>query len=156
MVDDWTDYYLSGETVEVVHAWDEQGDYEVKVKAKDVYGNVSDWSDIHDIHITSIELIAEISGGFGITLTIDNTGDADANDVEWSVTLEGGFILIPKGGYADGTIDTIPAGDQAIEDIFVFGLGSTLITIEIQVQGEVLVSEDTPAFVFGPIVIIRW
>ena len=155
MVDDWTDYYLSGETVEVVHAWDEQGDYEVKVKAKDVYGNVSDWSDIHDIHITSIELIAEISGGFGITLTIDNTGDADANDVEWSVTLEGGFILIPKGGYADGTIDTIPAGDQAIEDIFVFGLGSTLITIEIQVQGEVLVSEDTPAFVFGPIVIIR-
>ena len=107
------------------------------------------------MHIKSFELKAEVSGGFGISLTIDNVGDADANDVDWNVTFEGGFILIPKGGYADGTIDTIPAGDQAIEDIFVFGLGSTLINIEIQVQGEVLISEETPAFVFGPIVIIR-
>jgi hypothetical protein len=42
---DWLGPYESGETVESSHIWVNQGINAVKVKAKDVYGCTSDWSD---------------------------------------------------------------------------------------------------------------
>ena len=42
---DWLGPYESGEEVQANHSWSKRGTYEVKVKAKDVYGAESDWSD---------------------------------------------------------------------------------------------------------------
>jgi len=41
----WLGPYDSGQMVESNHAWDKQGNYEVKVKAKDTYGVEGPWSD---------------------------------------------------------------------------------------------------------------
>ena len=41
----WIGYYQSGEPCIVSHEWSEQGIYEIKVKAKDIYGQESNWSD---------------------------------------------------------------------------------------------------------------
>jgi len=41
----WTDYYNSGETAKASHRWRGFGPYEIRVKAKDIYGYESDWSD---------------------------------------------------------------------------------------------------------------
>jgi hypothetical protein len=41
----WLGLYESGEECSTSHVWMENGSYEVKVKAKDVYGEESDWSD---------------------------------------------------------------------------------------------------------------
>ena len=41
----WLGPYVSGEECNATHVWDEQGNYEIKVKAKDEYGAESDWSD---------------------------------------------------------------------------------------------------------------
>jgi len=41
----WLGPYDSGETCEASHAWEEQGDYSIKVKAKDIYDHESVWSD---------------------------------------------------------------------------------------------------------------
>ncbi|MFE3845822.1 PKD domain-containing protein [Thermoplasmatota archaeon] len=41
----WVGPYDSGEACEVEYSWDEEGDYSIKVKAKDVYGEESPWSD---------------------------------------------------------------------------------------------------------------
>jgi len=41
----WVGPYDSGDTAEASHIWLEQGDYEIKVKAKDEHGVQSDWSD---------------------------------------------------------------------------------------------------------------
>ena len=41
----WLGPYSSGETVSEKHAWTKQGSYSIRVKAKDVYGAESDWSD---------------------------------------------------------------------------------------------------------------
>ena len=41
---DWIGPYDSGEEIETSHTWDAQGNYEIKVKAKDVNGAESDWS----------------------------------------------------------------------------------------------------------------
>jgi len=41
----WTDYYNSGETAKASHRWTGSGTFEIKVKAKDIYGYESEWSD---------------------------------------------------------------------------------------------------------------
>ena len=41
----WIGPYPSGEECSASHSWSEQGNYEIKVKAKDKHGSESDWSD---------------------------------------------------------------------------------------------------------------
>jgi len=41
----WLGPYDSGELIQASHTWDEQGTYEIKVKAKDTNGAESEWSD---------------------------------------------------------------------------------------------------------------
>jgi len=42
---DWIGAFSSGDTDNEFHLWDEEGSYEIKVKAKDVTGTESPWSD---------------------------------------------------------------------------------------------------------------
>jgi hypothetical protein len=42
---EWLGPYLSGETAEANHTWSKKGTYNIKVKAKDINGYESDWSD---------------------------------------------------------------------------------------------------------------
>ena len=42
---EWIGPYNSGEEVSTSHTWGEEGNFEVKVKSKDINGAVSDWSD---------------------------------------------------------------------------------------------------------------
>ena len=44
-IDEWTDYYDSGEEIIISHIWNEKGNYAVRVKAKDEAGLESFWSD---------------------------------------------------------------------------------------------------------------
>ena len=48
-VDTWTEFYDSGMTVSEDHRWNTKGEYEIKVKARDEYGEESVWSDILQI-----------------------------------------------------------------------------------------------------------
>jgi hypothetical protein len=41
----WLGPFQSGATASTTHSWDEEGSYEVRVKAKDVYDVESDWSE---------------------------------------------------------------------------------------------------------------
>jgi C1A family cysteine protease len=42
---EWFGPYESGENVSVTHTWTDKGDFEIKVKAKDMFGFESEWSD---------------------------------------------------------------------------------------------------------------
>jgi len=107
------------------HSWNENGIYNITVKAKDFHGMESGWSGPLAIYIEDIKIV-DISGGFGVTATIKNVGNTDAADVEWSITLEGGLILIGKE--KTGTVD-IPAGDEAVVKSTILGFGNTVITV---------------------------
>ena len=48
---DWLGPYSSGETVTATHTWETIGDYEIRVKAKDINEAQSDWSEPHAIAI---------------------------------------------------------------------------------------------------------
>ncbi len=43
--EEWFGPYNSGEIVKASHAWNKRGSYEIRVKAKDIYGRESEWSD---------------------------------------------------------------------------------------------------------------
>jgi len=71
--------------------------------------------------------IESISGGYGVTAKISNTGNADTTDVEWSISFDGGVFV---GAEKSGTISTLAAGDSVtISSGFILGLGGTDITI---------------------------
>ena len=53
-IEEWSDFYESGEKIEVKHSWNEAGEYYVRVKAKDEYGYESQWSDALLISIKQI------------------------------------------------------------------------------------------------------
>ena len=57
IVDEWTDLHDSGEIVEMSHSWDIQGTYEIRVKAKDVHGLESEWSNPLPITMPKIKAI---------------------------------------------------------------------------------------------------
>ena len=75
--------------------------------------------------------IESITGGlFKINAIIKNTGDGEAIDVKWNITLYGGSILL--GRFSSGTISFIPAGDEVtIVSRFIYGFGfPTVIMVE--------------------------
>ncbi|RLF42633.1 MAG: hypothetical protein DRN17_07525, partial [Thermoplasmata archaeon] len=89
--------------------------------------------------------IKEIKGGFGITATITNTGSVDANNVDWTISFDGGVFI---GKEKTGTV-TVPAGGEAtVKSGFIFGIGKTTVTANIAGM-----SKTASGFVLGPLVL---
>ncbi len=57
---EWLGQYESGETCTASHTWDEKGTYSIRVKAKDIYGEESDWSDPLEVRMPRIFTIWDI------------------------------------------------------------------------------------------------
>jgi len=74
------------------------------------------------------ELEIEITGGFGASAVITNVGAGDATEVDWSITLDGGLIILGKE--TTGTIASIPAGESVtISSSLILGIGKSDITV---------------------------
>jgi len=90
--------------------------------------------------------VKSISGGFGISAVIQNTGTADATGVTWSITIDAPLMIL--GGETTGTID-VPAGGQVtVKSGFVLGFGPCTITVT---AGDS--SKTASGTVLGPFVI---
>lgn len=127
---EWLGPFDSGATVYASHTWTEVEKYEITVKAKDSHGGESNWSFPKMIHIvdTAILEIGNITGGlFKVNTVIKNIGGVDAIKVNWSITLDGGLIILGKE--TSGNILILPAGDEkTISSSLIFGFGKTVIT----------------------------
>ena len=134
---EWLGPNASGVTVFTSHAWSEVETYNIKVKAKDPHGEESDWSDPKTIHIvdTAILEIGSIIGGFvKVSAVIKNTGGVAATGVNWSITLDGGIILL--GRETSGRILSIPAGgEKTVSSSVILGFGKTVITVSAETAG---------------------
>ena len=90
--------------------------------------NVVYFGKVGEISAPIIE-IESITGGFGLSTVIKNTGTADAQDIDWSISFDGGTFF---GGNNSGTIDTLAVGESVtIKSKFLIGLGSSDITINV-------------------------
>ena len=127
---DWLGPYTSNETVEDSHIWLDTGNYNITVKARDQNGTESDWSEPHLIHIIKpiLEVRTFTGGLLKTTIPIRNTGNANATDISWTITLEGGFILFGKE--TTGTISDLPAGEvTTISSGPIIGFGETRVYV---------------------------
>ena len=145
----WFGPYNSGDTTESSHTWDDEGIYDVRVKARDVYSESVWSSDPLTVHIGDVPIIkiGDITGGlFKINAVIKNIGSADATCVDWSIALDGGFILLGKE--TTGSIVCIPAGDEAtISSGLILGFGKTVITVTADIP-ESFDTKDADARIF--------
>jgi len=141
----WIGPYASGATAEASYTWTSPGEYEVKVKARDELQFESPWSDPLTVTITSPPepdlKITAIEGGTGITVTVENTGDAEATSIAWTITITGGFIVMPKDG--EGTITTIAAGESDQFTMSVFGIGLGIIFELPEITASVTCNEES-------------
>jgi hypothetical protein len=71
--------------------------------------------------------VEAISGGSGISVAIRNLGDTNLTNINWTISCDGGLVLIGKN--AQGTIPIIYREKSEIVKIpFVLGFGKPLIT----------------------------
>jgi hypothetical protein len=128
----WLGPFTSGATATGMHTWGSIGTYDIKVKAKDEHNAESGWSAVHPITINPAGPILEIqpiTGGlFKVKTSIKNSGTITATNVNWSIKLDGGVILLGKE--TTGTIAGITAGGEvAISSKLIIGFGATVITV---------------------------
>lgn len=70
-----------------------------------------------------------ISGGVGITVTIENLGSQDLSDIPWVLSLDGGIMLLGKE--RSGTLDIL-AGAEITLGTLVLGFGKPTIRFTIE------------------------
>ena len=107
--EDWFGPYLSGEEIKVSHTWNSIGDYEIKVKAKDILDNESNWSDGLSVHISAPpdppEINGPINGMVGEDydykfVSIDPEGDDIAKyTIDWDDDSD---VEVVEGPFASG------------------------------------------------------
>jgi len=129
-VSGWLGPYPSGQTVTFSHSWSKAGDYSITVKAKDDKDAESEWSEPAIIHILALPriVIGAITGGLGVAAEIKNIGAGTATNVNWSISLEGGFVLL--GRHTTGTFVKIAPGfSPKATTGFVLGFGTVTIHV---------------------------
>ncbi|UCF49381.1 MAG: hypothetical protein JSU91_06440 [Thermoplasmatales archaeon] len=152
----WVGPFEASEIANASYIWSESGDYTIKVKAKDEYGYESKWSEGFDIYITEPNLeIDNISGGlFRIYADILNTGNGEAENIEWSIKLSSGLVFL--GRETSDVIESILIeNEEKIQSKLIFGIGKTEITIEANVQYGKSATTTIDAFLLGCYIWLR-
>ena len=105
----------------------------------DVSSSYITWTDTRDgvdsVYLDAAGIVApiitidSITGGLGTTAVVKNIGSADANNIDWSISFDGGTFF---GGDNSGTINTLAIGQTVqIKSKFLIGFGNTEITITV-------------------------
>jgi len=147
----WVGPYNSGEEASASHRWDEEGDYLVKVKAKDRGDRESDWSDPLIVHMDSPEFEIGIKGGiFTISATIKNNCGEAYPDVNWSIAAQGGILKLIDVSSEGGFPILGPGVEVEVQtNETIFGLGKIDITVTVETT-----AETVQGFVFGPFILV--
>jgi|GEM_PF-711948 len=148
----WIGPFDSGATTQATHAWDNAGNYSVKVKAKDAQGMESGWSDPLQINIEPFPRleIGNLTTSFGrISAEVRNTDTMIASNISWSIVLKNGLVLFGK--QTTGSLPEIkPGSTELIQSTFVCGIGR--ISMMITAQN---VEKTVNIFLLGPFILLR-
>jgi len=127
---EWLGPFNSGSSVNEAHAWSDEGDYDIRVKAKDINGSESAWSEPHSIHILKAPFmkVRQIYGGLlSVNALLKNLGEVEATNIQWNIKVEGGTVLF--GRETSGIVGSILPGDEfTIKSKTIIGFGSVSVT----------------------------
>ena len=156
---DWTEWIHSGNNASLNHKWEQPGEYEIKVKARDQYGLDSEWSEPLSVTIVSEAPffdIVKIKGGFGkVSATIKNIGALDAYDVNCNISVIGGIF-----GFIDSfneeTYETLAVDEEkTMSTGKIFGLGKIDVTVSASSPSANSSTKTVQGFVLGPFVFVQ-
>ena len=140
----WIGPYASGVQVTMSHSWNTSGTYLVKVKAKDTYDAESDWSIPLAVEIYNLSI--RITSGFGIKMQIINNGIINVTNVDWMITIDGGFLGFINLTVND-TIGNIPIGKSVSVSTRPFlGLGGITIIAKVKDAEEIATGQQIIIF----------
>ena len=128
------------------YGYDAPGEYVVSLTVTDSeravaidYTTATITEPVPEIKITNIE------GGLGVITTINNTGDVNAEEVEWKIVVTGG-ILGRINKTINGTIDIKTGEFKTVQTGIFFGLGN--IDIKVIAGSEEETAVGTQFFIF--------
>ncbi|MCK4902460.1 MAG: PKD domain-containing protein, partial [Thermoplasmatales archaeon] len=137
----WSSFQASGATYSASHTWTSKGTYIIQAKAKDTFGEESDWSDPLTVEIVepgTPKLSVKIKrGGLRreISLDIENTGDVDVNDITWNITVTRRGLIKKTLLQCNGTISALEPGSKETVTKSPFGISLITVTVEIDAPG---------------------
>jgi hypothetical protein len=94
---DWLGPYEFGQHTETTHQWAKNGSYDIKVKARDIYGKQSGWSSAYHISITPQIHIMNLKQGYVYFNFFDIFNKAYG--YIYSLDLLGMALIISTGGF---------------------------------------------------------
>lgn len=151
----WIGPYGSGSTGQAPKIWTSEGNYNVRVMAKDEGGRESGWSENHTIEIIEAPelVIGNIAGGlFKVSVPIKNIGAVDADEVTYSIAIKGG-AFIGKNTYGTETI--FAGNEKTVSSKFILGLGAITVTVSATVPDGISDSKSQNGNIYLFYIIIR-
>ena len=146
-ISEWEGPYPSGELANASHSWTSTGIYELRARLKDQYEAESNWSEPFEFTILDLDVSIDIQGGFGVTVTLTNSGKMEITDIEWTCSVNGGLILLGK--LKSGTSGSLAPGETTtFKDAPILGLGKTTIEVEITCAEGVSFTKSVQGTVF--------
>ncbi len=146
-ISDWSDFVSESTMISESHYWDNEGTYNVCVRAKDTRGLISDWSQPSALLILPPEIeITTIMSTGKLAFSFSNQGDVEIAEISWSYEVSGGFF--GKIDFFDsGLFETFASGEtkEVSLDGFLFGFGDISIDV---LCDETQLHEDVR--LFGP------
>jgi len=149
----WVGPFSSGTEAYAQHLWTNEGDYQVKVKAKDRSNHQTDWTAPVTIHVAPPVFVFQVqSKPFGINASITNNGDETFPQVIWTFRISGGILKLINISM-NGSISNFAVGQQIrIEPTKgIFGLGRITVTMTATVAQQTTIYEMN-GLVIGPII----
>ena len=149
---DWTPFVAPGTVGSASHAWGMRGNYSIRARAKDTEGSKSKWTaplnvSVFDLPTLAIQNIRIANDK--IHLTVKNVGTVNSNDMNWSISLKGGLVLL--GRHASAQMQRVPIHlSFDISTKIVIGFGTPTIAIRCETQGEIFERNATATLMFFP------
>ena len=119
----------------------------------DLVGEPNDFNFVLTGEVIQVPVLdINITGGFGLTATVTNSGSVDATNVKADFTLTGGFFLLPPGGVKTGVVvgtgTVAQAGGTGTAKCMVVGIGKPTVTVNVTCdEGATASATYTPTFV---------
>ena len=131
-----------GSVVEEYGSIDISGSY--GVWTSDINGNKDIF--FEEVGKSAKVIIDKISGGFGVTAALTNIGNADAEDADWSITIDGALVFL--GSETSGTISIPTEASATISTGFIFAIGEVTITVTVGPE-----TKTVTGFALGPFIL---
>ena len=106
----------------------EDGNHIINYYSVDNAGNIEDEKTAEFTIKYPCYINISLTGGFGLTTTIKNSGNKNLTNITMDITLDGGLIIIVR--HTSDTFDIL-AGEKIVLKTIIIGLGKTEINVKV-------------------------